>query len=67
MPPLTKDIAAKVAAAKVMAASEGAGEAAAAVEKGGDTELSLFAESVVQILIEMNAQGTQWLDLTETA
>jgi hypothetical protein len=32
-----------------------------------DKELSFFAEEVVQILITMKAQGTEWLDLTEPA
>lgn len=30
-----------------------------------DEELATFAEEVVQILISMKAEGTEWLDLTE--
>lgn len=39
----------------------------AAAAAARDSELSFFAEEVVKILIDMKAQGTEWLDLTEAA
>ena len=39
--------------------------AADAYDAAGDKSLAAFAEGVVQILIEMNAPGCQWLALTE--
>jgi len=55
------------AAANAAAAAANAANAAAnaAADDKRDTELSLFAEAVVQILIEMQVPGCQWLDLVE--
>jgi hypothetical protein len=55
-------------AAYAAAAAEVAAYAAAAAEVAyatRDKSLADYAEAVVQILIEMNAPGCQWLDLTE--
>jgi hypothetical protein len=51
------------AAAAASAAADAA--AAAAAASAADKQLSDFAESVVQILIDMKAPGCQWLALTE--
>jgi hypothetical protein len=53
------------AAAATAAAADAAAYAAAAAAR--DKELSFFAEEVVQILVVMKAQGTEWLDLTDAA
>jgi hypothetical protein len=60
--------AANYAAAAATAAANYAAAAAnyaayAAADR--DKEMSFFAEEVVQILVAMKAQGTEWLDLTE--
>lgn len=47
------------------AASAASWAARAASEAASDEQLSQFAENVVQILIDMNAPGKQWLYLTE--
>lgn len=57
----------EASAASAWVASASAWVAAASAAAAADTELSLFAEEVVQILIAMKAPGTEWLDLTETA
>jgi hypothetical protein len=59
--------AAAAAAAAAYAAAYAAAAAAAARPNVYDKSLSDFAEEVVQILIEMNAPGCQWLGLTEMA
>ena len=62
------DSAAYAAAADSAAAYAAAtADSAAYAAKKRDEELSIFAEAVVQILIEMNAPGCQWLDLVELA
>jgi hypothetical protein len=58
------DAAASDAAAYAAAAADAAAAAyAAAYAKARDTRLGAFAEWVVEILIDMNAPGCQWLDL----
>ncbi len=49
------------------AAKAAAYAAANAADYAADIELSLFAEEVVQILIDLKAPGAKWLDLTEAA
>lgn len=63
------DAAARAARAADAAARAAARAAAyaAAYAAARDKELSFFGEEVVKILIDMKAQGTQWLDLTEAA
>ena len=48
-------------------AAYAANAAYAAAYAARDKELAFFAEEVVKILIDMKAEGTQWLDLTEVA
>jgi hypothetical protein len=55
------------AAAAYAASAAAAAAAAAAYDAAYDKSLADFAESVVQILIEMKAPGCQWLTLTEAA
>jgi hypothetical protein len=57
------DAAASDAAAYDAAADADAAVYAAAYAKARDTRLGAFAEWVVEILIDMNAPGCQWLDL----
>jgi hypothetical protein len=59
------DAAADAAAAAAAAAADAAYAyaAAAAAARTRDRVLAEYAEHVVQILIEMNAPGCQWLDL----
>ena len=54
------------AASGAYAAAEAKGHAAAysATAAVADAEREVFAEGVVQILVEMNIPGTKWLDLT---
>jgi hypothetical protein len=58
---------AAAAAAAYAAAYAGAAAVAAAAAYARDKSLAAFAEGVVQILIEMNVPGVQWLELTEIA
>ena len=53
------------AAAAAAYATAAAADAAAAYATAADAELSFFADQVVQILIEMNAPGCQWLYLCD--
>jgi hypothetical protein len=56
------------AASVAYAAARAARDAAyAADDATGDALLAFFAEEVVKILIDMEAEGAQWLDLTEVA
>ncbi len=51
-------------------AAERAAEAAAAAARSAaraDAELALFAEDVVQLLVDMKAPGAKWLALTEVS
>jgi len=57
--------AAAAAAAYAYADADAADAAAAARSAARDKSLSAFAEEVVQILIDMQAPGCQWLALTE--
>jgi hypothetical protein len=59
------DAAARVAYAATDDATYAARAAARAAT--GDALLAFFAEEVVKILIDMEAEGSQWLDLTEVA
>jgi hypothetical protein len=52
-------------AAAAAASAAASAAAAAAAASAADKQLSDFAESVVQILIDMKAPGCQWLALTE--
>ena len=62
------DAAAYAADAAAYAAAYAAADAdAAAKQKARDEVLATYAEDIVQILIEMNAPGCQWLALTEAA
>jgi len=54
-----------VNAVNANAAANAASAANADAYAARDRELSMFAESVVQILIEMKAPGCQWLDLAD--
>jgi hypothetical protein len=58
---------ANAAYAAANAAAYAAAYAANAANAAKDAELAFFAEEVVQVLIDMKAQGAQWLDLTEVA
>lgn len=57
----------EVAAAADAAAAYAAYAADADADAARDKSLAEFAEDVVQILIDMNAPGCQWLELTEAA
>jgi hypothetical protein len=59
--------AASAAYAAAYAASNANANAAAAAANARDTSLADFCEGVVQILIEMDAPGCEWLFLTEAA
>jgi hypothetical protein len=59
--------AAYAASAAAYAAAYANANAAAAAANARDTSLADFCEGVVQILIEMDAPGCEWLFLTEAA
>ncbi len=56
---------ARAAAAAAAAYADAAAAAAAAADAARDKILSDFAEGVVQILIDMDVPGCEWLPLTE--
>ena len=55
------------ASANAASASAASASAAYAAADALDTSLATFCEAVVQILIDMNAPGCQWLWMTEAA
>ena len=58
---------ANAASANAASASAASASAAYAAADALDTSLATFCEAVVQILIDMNAPGCQWLWMTEAA
>ena len=58
---------AATASANAASASAASASAAYAAADALDTSLATFCEAVVQILIDMNAPGCQWLWMTEAA